>query len=108
MRAETGMRQLGDDTGADASVQLASVGSGVAVVMQTQYGLGRNMEVLSEEQIVAYQKVCMFAYGRVSSLPSCMMTIKLRLAPVLFGKTWLMLAGRICEQAALHRHPCPG
>ncbi|KAL5432991.1 hypothetical protein PMIN05_008577 [Paraphaeosphaeria minitans] len=35
---------------------LASVGSGVAVVMQTQYGLGRNIDSLSPEHIVAYQK----------------------------------------------------
>ncbi|KAK7187760.1 hypothetical protein PSPO01_05962 [Paraphaeosphaeria sporulosa] len=35
---------------------LASVGSGVAVVMQTQYGLGRNIDLLSPEHIVAYQK----------------------------------------------------
>jgi hypothetical protein len=54
--------------------------------MQTQYGLGRNMELLEEGQIVAYQKVCMFAYGWVYSLRSCTMSTKLRPAPVFYGK----------------------
>jgi hypothetical protein len=40
-------------------VQLTSIGSGVAVSVQTQNGLGRSIALLSDTQKVAYEKVCL-------------------------------------------------
>ena len=37
--------------------QVASIGSGVAVSMQTANGLGRDISLLTDRQLVAYQKV---------------------------------------------------
>jgi hypothetical protein len=39
--------------------QIASIGSGVAVSLQTANGLGRDISLLTEDQIVAYQEVSM-------------------------------------------------
>jgi hypothetical protein len=39
--------------------QIASIGSGIAVSLQTANGLGRDISLLTEGQIVAYQKVSM-------------------------------------------------
>jgi hypothetical protein len=38
-------------------VQTASIGSGVSVSVQTANGLGRDSALLTESQLVAYQKV---------------------------------------------------
>jgi hypothetical protein len=73
--------------------------------MQTQYGLGRNMELLEEGQIVAYQKVCMFAYGWVGLQPPVLHGVyQTSTRPCVLWETSLILAGRICEQATLHRN----
>jgi hypothetical protein len=43
-------------------LKLTSIGSGIAVSVQTQNGLGRDIVSLSEAQIVAYEKVLLYSF----------------------------------------------
>lgn len=45
---------------------MTSIGSGVAVGIQTANGLGRDVGGLADTQIVAYAKVCRFAAYRLA------------------------------------------
>ena len=51
------MSRLRYDMETDAQVKLMSIASGVAVIMQTANGLGRDISLLSGTQIVAFEKV---------------------------------------------------
>jgi hypothetical protein len=47
-------------------VQTTSIGSGVSVSVQTANGLGRDSALLTESQVVAYQKVSIGLWHRVN------------------------------------------
>jgi hypothetical protein len=50
-------------------VQFTSIGSGIAVSLQTVHGLGRGISVLTADQITGYQKVC--CWSTVVILTNC-------------------------------------
>ena len=45
-----------------------SIGSGISVSVQTANGLGRNISVLTDNQIVAYQRVCAQTFSLTRTL----------------------------------------
>ena len=66
--------------------QIATIGSGVSVSVQAGNGLGRDILLLTEDQILAYQKVSGLVTGDYIDV------------------LLIYFLGRICEQAALHRN----